>query len=246
MIKFKIEGQPYEILDYLTIEQYVKIYKIKDFFNDQYFAAKLINLVCNVPLNDALECPFEEVNFLASNILNVLPTKHNAPFIDRIEIDGVKYGFIPNWKDMTFAEFVDLDTISTKKQDEILDALHILAAIMYRPVIDENKLHDYTIEPYEINSMKKRAEIFKKKMDIKVIIGAQFFFIKFANKFSNYSQSFSKMNLKMSIWDLVKMTWKLTRLIHKTNYKRHTGGFWSSTKLLRTILLNTNTSIKRN
>lgn len=245
MIKFKIDDIQYSIPNEISIEKYIKIYKIKDFFTDQYLAAKLVNMICGVPLSDALECPYEEINYLASHIITKLPNKNNCPFVDRFEIDGIKYGFFPNWRDLTFAEFVDMDTISTKKPEEVIDMLHILAAVMYRPIIEEKSNHDYKIEPYEIASMKARSELFKTKLDIRIIFGAQFFFIKFAKKYIEYSQSFSQMNLKMNLWDLIRMTWTLTRMVTKTTSKKHTGGFWSSTKLLRTILLNTSTSIKR-
>jgi hypothetical protein len=244
-IKFKIEGQPYEITNFISIEDYVKIYKIKDFFTDQYLAAKLVNMISKAPLNDLLECPFEEIEYLASYIISLLPNKFNSEFKDQFEIDGVKYGFFPNWKDLTFAEFVDMDTISTKKPDEVLDLLHILAAVMFRPITEQKGEHNYKIESYDIASMKERSELFKKKLDIRIIIGGQFFFIKFANKFSKHSQSFSQMNLKMNLWDQLRLTWMMTRLMYKITSKKPTGGFWSSTKLLRTILLNTNTSTKR-
>ena len=55
MIKFKIDGVSYEVPDKITIQHYSKIYKIKDLFTDEYFAAKLIATVTNAPLQDLLE-----------------------------------------------------------------------------------------------------------------------------------------------------------------------------------------------
>ena len=233
MIEFEIKDVKYQIPDVISIKNYVDIYKVKDLFSDDYFAAKLLNIVTGVPVEDALEGDYAEINYLATEILLKIPI--NKPeFIDRFEIDGIKYGFIPDWKDMTFAEFADLDTLSTKKEDEILSNLHIIAAIMFRPITDEVSEHDYQIEKYDVKKMKKRAEIFKNKLDIKYVLGAQFFFIKFARTYSNYFQVSSIQ--KLSIWKKIKIVWTLRMIIFQTVFKRPTAGSLSSTRLVETIL----------
>lgn len=239
-MRFKIDGVPYEVPNYTPIGVYSKIYKIKNLFTEDYFAAKLINTVSDAPLQDLLDCPYEEISYIASYILNQLPNKDEVTFKDRFELDGVHYGFFSNWKDLTFAEFIDMDTISTKKPDELLNMLHILAAIMYRPIIHERSEHDFDIEKYDVNSIPKRSELFKNKLDVGVILGAQFFFIKFVKKFSNYTPPSLTTNL--SKWQKVKLIWTLWRMIYKIPSNKRSDGFWSSTKLLTTILLNMSTS----
>lgn len=243
MIKFKIEGEPFSIPDIISIENYVKIFKVKDLFDEDYFAAKLVSIVSGAPLKDLLEGGFDEVNYLATHILNVIPKQDDVKFIDKFELNGVKYGFFPNWKDLTFAEFVDMDTISTKKPDEILDLLHILAAIMYRPIVIQRSEHDYDIEMYDVNTMKKRAELFKKELDVKYILGAQFFFIKFAKRFSSYSPPSS--TLKIGIWMKIRIIWTMWRILFKMGSIKSLDGFLSSTKSLTMTLRSTNTSTRK-
>lgn len=243
MIKFKIEGEPYYIPDVISIEDYIKIFKVKDLFDEDYFAAKLISIVSDAPLKDLLDGGFDEINYLAAHILSIIPKENEIKFIDRFELNGVKYGFFPNWRDLTFAEFIDMDTISTKKTDELLDMLHILAAIMYRPIVNERSEHDYDIEMYDVNTMNKRAELFKKQLDVKYILGAQFFFIKFAKRFSGYSPRSS--TLKVGMWDQIKMIWLMWRMIFKMGSVKSLGGFLSLTKSLTTTLQNTSTSTKK-
>jgi hypothetical protein len=243
MIRFKIDGEPYIIDDFMSIENYVKIYKIKDLFSEDYFAAKLVSIVSGAPQKDLLEGGYEEVGYLALRIMELLPTVDTTKFVDRFELDGVQYGFFPNWRDLTFAEFIDLDTISNKKEDELLDMLHILAAIMYRPIVEELSEHNFKIEEYDIPKMKERAELFKKRLDVRYVIGAQFFFIKFAKTFSNFILPSS--TLKLSKWQTIKMIWIMWRMIFKQTSKSRSVGFWSSTKLLTMILQNTSTSIKK-
>ena len=144
MIKFKLNDKEYKLPEHITIGQYIKIYKIKDLFTEDYFAAKLLNLICDVPFDEVMEADYQEVHYLALEILNLLPLK-TPKFKDRFTLDGVNYGFFPNWRDLTFAEFMDLDTISTKKSDELLDMLHILFAIMYRPITEKRSKQHFLI-----------------------------------------------------------------------------------------------------
>jgi len=243
MVKFKLEGKEYKLPEFISINDYVKISKVKDLFTDEYFYPKLINILTSCPLEDLMECGFEEINYLGHSIISILPKEKDITFVDRFELDGVQYGFIPNWRDLTFAEFIDLDSISSKKTNELLDMLHILGAIMYRPIITETSEHNFTIEDYDIELMKKRSELFKNRLDIKIILGCQFFFINFVKKFSDYTQPSSTLTL--SIWDKIKIIWMMWRMIYKGRSKNHSVGFWSSTEFVRTTLQNMSTSTKK-
>jgi len=244
MIRFTIDDIKYEVPEFISVEKYVKIYKVKDLFSDDYFAAKIVSIVCDAPIEVLLESEYSEIQQIATYILSLIPL--NKPeFINRFTIDGVDYGFIPDWKDLSFAEFADLDTLSTKKQDEILNMLHIISSIMYRPIVEDKKNGDFKIEKYNVDSMKERAELFKKKLDIKYVLGAQFFFINFANKYSEYSQLSLMQNL--SLWQRIKLIWMMRKwLVKATISKKHMDGSLSSTELLKTILQNTKLSTKRN
>jgi len=236
MIKFKIDDKQYQLPKSISIDKYVKIYKAKELFTDEYFAAKIINIVCDTPLDDLLDSDYQEVNYLAAQILEMIPID-KPKFKDRFEIDGVHYGFFPTWKELSFAEFVDMDTISTKKPEELLSMLHILAAIMYRPIIEEKSHHDFQIEKYDVEKMKVRSEIFKHKLDISYVLGAQFFFINYAKKYSDYFLLSSMKTL--SIWTRIKLIWNLRKMIWKTLFKKSTDGSSLSTDSLKTILRNT-------
>ena len=242
MIKFKIDEKGYEIPDVMTIGHYVKIYKIKNLFSDDYYAAKLLNLVTGAPVEDILETDYEQVNFLAEEVLKLVP-QEVPKFKDRFVLDGVEYGFFPNWKDISFAEYIDMDTISTKKEDELLDMLHILAAIMYRPIVTERARHDFDIEKYDIKTMKIRAELFKQKLDIGVVLSAQFFFINFARRFSTHSQL--SLVTKLPMWTRIKLIWSMRKIIMNVLFKRSTVGSLSSIDWLEMILQNTTPSTKK-
>jgi hypothetical protein len=242
MLKFKIDEKEYEIPSLVSIELYTKIYKIKDLFSDDYFAAKLVSTVCGPSVEELLDSDFQEVNYIATYIMSLLP-QEKPKFVDRFELDGIQYGFFPKWRDLTYAEFVDMDTLSTKKPEEVLDYLHIIAAIMYRPIVEEKSEHDFKIEKYDVKTMEERAELFKKKLDVTYILGAQFFFIKFAKRYLDYSQL--SLIPKLSIWTKIKILWMMRKLIWTIVFKKSTVGSLSQTDLLEMILLSTSKSIKR-
>jgi len=242
MIKFTIDDKQYELPEIMTIGHYVKMYKLKDLFSDDYYAAKLVNIFTGAPVEDLLETDFEKVNYLATEILKLIP-QERPKFVDRFELDGVQYGFFPKWEELSFAEFVDMDTISTKKEDELLDFLHILSAIMYRPIVNERSKHDFDIEKYDIKSMKIRAELFKTKLEVGVILSAQFFFINFANKYSNYFQL--SLIPTLSIWTRIRLVWSMRKIIIAALFNRSMVGSLSSTDWLQMILQNTSTSTKK-
>jgi hypothetical protein len=236
-ITFELEGVEYELPEFLNIENYVKIYKIKDMMSDEYFHAKLINQLTGAPMEQLLDVSHEKIKYLVSHLGFLVPTK--PLFHDQFEIDGVKYGFIPKWEGMSFAEFVDLDTLFSKKPEEILDYIHVLCAIMYRPIVGKHKGHDFKIEKYNSDTVEERAKLFKTKLDIKYFIGAQFFFIKFAKKFSERSQSSS---ITTRVWTTLKTYWRYRRIIWRILSKKDLGGTLLSTELPKTTSPNTTQS----
>jgi hypothetical protein len=239
MVSFKVEGKEYELPEVMNIENYTKIFKIKDLLSDEYFAAKLVSIVTGAPVEKLMEGDYDQLNYLAAYILNLIP-KETPSFVDRFELDGVKYGFFPNWREMTYAEFVDMDTISTRPVDEMLNMLHVLAAVMYRPIVSEEGQHDFEIEKYDVKKMTKRAELFKKKLNVRYVLGAQSFFTLLEKRYSVYSQL--SLIPKMSIWTKMKLVWKLRKIILRAALRRPSDGMSSQTELLQTILASTITS----
>lgn len=212
-ITFELEGQEFKIPTHLTINDYVKVFKVKDLFEDDYFAAKLISIVTGADMTKLLEADREKVGYVFEQIYKILPLDKPG-FVDRFTLDGVEYGFIPSWKKMSFGEFADLDTLMTKKPDEVLDYLHIITAILYRPITKSKSKHNFEIEKYNQNTMDERSELFKNKLDIEVALGAQFFFTQFARIYSNYTPISLKMWMKIS-WIQIKIVWRLRKLIWK-------------------------------
>lgn len=237
-VSFEIEGKEYFIPQKISIENYVKTYKVKDLFSDQYLAAKLLNILTGAPIEKLLEVNFQIVEQLASYAMLMFP-QGEPQFKDKFELNGVWYGFIPSWKELSFAEWVDLDTLMTKKPDEILDYIHILTAIMYRPIVGDHSTSKFKIEKYDVETMRDRSELFLKELDITYFIGAQFFFIKFAKKYSEHTRQ------SLSTMEMMKFIWKNRKIINTLLLRNDSDGMPSSTELLAMTLQNTKQSSKK-
>lgn len=242
-VTFELDGVEYKIPQVLTIENYVKIYKVKDLFDEEYFLPRLINILTDAPVDLLLKAERGKVQMLYKPLMDILPIDKPA-FLDRFELDGVQYGFIPSWKKMSFGEFADLDTLMTKKPEEMLDYVHIITAIMYRPIISEKSKHKFEIEEYNQVSLEERAELFKKKLNVEVALGGQFFFTQFVRNCLNPTQISLRSWMRIS-WIQIKIAWKLRKWIFKLIFRRPLDGTSFLTDFQMMILQDTNKLLKK-
>lgn len=240
-MKVTIDEKEYNIPNYLNIDTYVKLYNIKDLFEDEYYEIKLISLMTGAKTKDILNLPHLKIKSISSYILSILPTIKFV-FEDSFTLNGVEYGFIPEYKNMSFGEFVDLDTLLTKKPEEIMKQLHIIAAIMFRPIISKKSKHNYKIEEYDSDKVDERAELFNKELDVKYVLGGKYFFSKSVKTYLTSTPRYS-IRRKLNIWlKTLNLWWKLIKMFR---LKKRSGGLPSSTELLETILQNTKSLSKK-
>ena len=79
----------------------------------------------------------DKIVSVLSDALREKPT-----LVTRFVLNDIEYGFIPDFDDMTFGEFVDLDKYSNIKD------YHKLMSILFRPIINDSK-GKYAIASYE-------------------------------------------------------------------------------------------------
>ena len=242
-ITFEIEGVEYKIPQFLTVGDYVKIFKVKDLFTDEYFAVKLISIVTGAPMDLLMKTNREVVNHLSAEILKIIP-QDKPMFYDRFELNGVQYGFIPSWKKMSFGEFADLDTLMTKKQEEYLDYLHIITAILYRPITKQKSEHKFEIEEYNQYSLDDRSELFKDQLDVKYMLGSQFFFTLFAKNYLMHIPIYFQTWMSMS-WMQIKFAWKWRKKLWKIVWNKNSDGTSFLIELQMMILQDTIQSFRK-
>ena len=104
-----------------------------------------------------------ETQFLSTQPQNTIETI--------IEIDGKRYGLIPDMTLMEAGVFIDAEQF----KEESIENLHYLTALVYRPIIKEDG-DEYQIDKHKAEGFEKRANLFKEKVSIEAVMGAVLFF----------------------------------------------------------------------
>ncbi len=168
-------------LSEITLEQYQRFLKVQQINKDDEYIIKLkmIEIFCNVDFKDARNIKFTDVEKIIEKLTEIFNTKPNL--IKTFKMYGVEYGFIPSMEEMTFGEYIDVDTYLP--QD---DQMHLAMNVLYRPITSK-KAGKYSIEDYDINTKERM-----KQMPLKVMLSATFFLqnlgLELLNVTSNYLQ----------------------------------------------------------
>jgi hypothetical protein len=107
-----------------------------------------------------------------------------------IEIDGIKFGFHPNLKSMTFGEWLDLSELSKNFPHQLPE----LMCILYRPVTAEINLQ-YKIEDYDSDVHLKYAPQMR-KMNLANVNAALLFFSTLKNDLVNNTPEYLEQELE--------------------------------------------------
>ena len=154
-------------LNEVTLGQYQEYIKLKD-LSETELSLKMIEIFCK--LNS------EQVRYLkATDVRNVVTIisemfDNKPSLVNTFKIDGIEYGFIPNLDEMSFGEYIDLDTY-IGDWDNIEKAMGVL----YRPV-EMRKGNRYHIKEYEAGETEHL-----KAMPLDAVLGSILFFYRLGN-----------------------------------------------------------------
>ena len=99
--------------------------------------------------------------------LEGLLQKETQRHLETFTLNGVKYGFIPNWDEFTIGEWIDLEAHCS----DFWANAHKIMAVLFRPVVKEWR-DKYTIEEY---TAKEDSSLFL-EMPADQVAGALLFF----------------------------------------------------------------------
>jgi hypothetical protein len=202
-------------LEHITIKQFLKWKHATENSSEEFLPFQLISIFCNIELNEVIKIPlkqFEDIIFTIGKALEETP-KH----VQRFMMNGVEYGFIPNFDNVTTAEYVDLDTyIDT----DVLKAM----MVMYRPINQTFGKDLYNIKEYN------GTDGFEIMNDApaSIFLGAKVFFWNLGTDLKNYIPRY-----------LERVTTEEEKIILEKNGV----GISQLTQLLEGIDLNTNKSM---
>ena len=153
-----------EKLSEMTLGQYQDWLKVSEGKElDTFLQQKIIEIFCGLTLKQVMLIKASEIDRLVADISNIFVEE--PKFIDRFDYGGKEFGFIPKLDNISFGEYVDLDTYLQDWQ-----LMHKAMAVLFRPITLKRK-DKYLIEDYE------SAEKYDLKcMPLNVVFGSLVFF----------------------------------------------------------------------
>ena len=148
----------------ITLAQYQKYLKIQEDNKDEKFLAiKMIEIFCGIRGDLIMKMKANSIRDITSVLAEMFEQK--PPLVKEFEMNGINYGFIPLLEDMSFGEYVDLDTYISDTSN-----MHRAMAVLYRPIVQryDNK---YLIEEYKGEDSEKM-----KDMPMDAVLGSILFF----------------------------------------------------------------------
>lgn len=203
----------------ITLEQYQKFALINTEEQDkEFFMFKTIEIFCGVDISLVSKMRLKDAESISNEVLEVL--QQNVPFTNKFELDGVKYGFIPDLQAISLGEFIDLEEGLSKDKD-----FHKAASVMFRPIVKEfGEL--YTIDGYEASTEMHHV---MKQAPVGIISAAIVFFYSIAKELLKASQDFSNQEKEAAM-----------TILEKLNSQRNTGGLTLSTLYAEAMLQSIN------
>lgn len=198
-------------LSEITLDQYQRFARVQG--DEEFLTHKMLEIFCGVPLADLPNVRIKDVSHVSKHIIQMLNEK--PKLTTKFTLGEHKFGFVPELDNITYGEFVDLDTYMQDVQD-----LHKTMAVLYRPIVSEVK-GKYLIEPYE--SAGKYADLMK-AAPMDVVMGASLFFYRLGNEL-----------LEATLTSLEKQKTK-TSSQNKDNSPSDGDGTQQSINLLKEIL----------
>jgi hypothetical protein len=153
-------------LNEITLGQYQEFVKLEQELKNSTEVSiqlKMIEIFCSVPEAVVRSMKATDIAEICEIINTMFDT--DSQLISKFTLKGVDYAFIPELDNMSFGEYMDLDTFIGDN-----DNLHRALNVLFRP-IKLNKGSRYIIEDYEPND----SEV-AKDFPLDVVLGAIVFF----------------------------------------------------------------------
>ena len=149
-------------------QEYLKLTELKDLTETQ-LSFKMIEIFCGVKAENVRLLKASDV----TDIVNIISTMFESKpsLVHTFKMGGVEYGFIPNLDEMSFGEYIDLDT-SIGDWDNMEKAMGVL----YRP-IEIRKGNRYHIKGYDAGDTEHL-----KDMPLDAVLGSILFFYHLGNE----------------------------------------------------------------
>jgi len=156
---------------YLKYLKQVKPYEGTDEFEKINLETAALHF-CKVPAEYLYALPKTSFDKITECLLKLFKEHKTIPLVTSFNVEDTAYGFIPDLDDMSYGEYLDLVSYTSK---DMWDNIPIMFSILYRPIT--NSLgKQYTITPYT-GTNDARIDLFKHVLTMDVVFGAVAFFL---------------------------------------------------------------------
>tara|TARA_B110000908_G_scaffold105385_1_gene124096 strand:- start:15 stop:659 length:645 start_codon:yes stop_codon:yes gene_type:complete len=163
-------------LNEVTLGQYQEYLKLKDLTETQ-LSFKMIEIFCGVKAEYVRLLKASDVTDIVNIISTMLESKPSL--VHTFKMNGIEYGFLPNLDEMSFGEYIDLDT-NIGDWDNMQKAMGVL----YRP-IEIRKENRYTIKDYNAGDTEHL-----KDMPLDAVLGSILFFYHLGNELCQITMNY--------------------------------------------------------
>ena len=197
MIEHVIEygGKKYPVKE-PTIKTWTEVMKLKELLDETDLFVKIIELTTGLSTEEILKADASQVKKVGEQVLSVV-TGSNKKVVKEFSHNGQDYEFL-NIQDLTFGQYIDIDTFLSKEENYRIQNLSELAAYLY--IEKGTKYGDKNIQA--------RVKAFE-DLPIKYMEGSVFFLLSTANLSAELTLIYSK-NPK---WKAVRKLKIIFRLI---------------------------------
>jgi len=158
-------------LEEITLGQYQEYLKVTEQNTDEEFIAqKMISIFCNIKMSYVQMIKYSDAVAIINTITKMFENK--PKLVQRFKIQDIDFGFIPNLEDMSFGEYIDLETNIGDWQ-----SMNKAMAVMYRPIV-KTKKEQYEIAKYTGTEL---LEEVMKFAPLSVVFSSMLFFWNLSN-----------------------------------------------------------------
>jgi hypothetical protein len=175
-------------LSEVTLDRFQRLQEfMEDETDEAIISQAMVSILCDMTIGEIRGLNKDDYHYITTTLVTTLNKK--VKWKQRFFIGEQEYGLIPKIDDMSFGEYIDLDSFVKDKH-----SLHKIMSVLYRPIKAES-FNRYEIEEYDENV--DHELMLQAPMD--VVQGTLVFFYHLGNELLNHIPTFLQHQMSSNI-----------------------------------------------